>query len=114
MTQSKAPDPERLRDLYWVECLSLREIADEFDVNSADVYRWMKRYDIPRRSNGVAQLVSERYDGFQPYHDPDWLRREYWYEGRTLDDIAAECGLAKSKVWRWMRRHGIPRRDPGP
>lgn len=41
-----------LRELYYEENLSAPQIAERLKVSSATIYRWMNRYDIPRRSRG--------------------------------------------------------------
>lgn len=44
-------------------------------------------------------------------HDADWLRREYLENCRSGQDIADELGLKDpSLVFRYLERHGIPRR----
>jgi hypothetical protein len=49
----------------------------------------------------------------KPYHDPDWLRREYIEKARSLNEIAAEFGVEQSTIVKAMRRHGIDRRTTG-
>lgn len=46
-----------------------------------------------------------------PLRDPDWLREQYWEEGRSATDIAKELSVGSDTVRRWMNRHGIDRRD---
>lgn len=47
------------------------------------------------------------------YRDAEWLRRQYVDFGRTLRDIAAECGVHKETVRQWLHRHEIPVRGRG-
>lgn len=47
------------------------------------------------------------YRGFKPYKDETWLHEEYVVKGRTLDDIAQECGVRSSSVKAFMRKFGI-------
>ena len=42
----------KLRELYWDEGLSLREIADRFGCHHTTVRQYMDRYEIPRRDGG--------------------------------------------------------------
>lgn len=46
--------------------------------------------------------------------DADWLRSRYWDDGRTLEEIAAECECSQWRVSRAMIHHGISRRRRGP
>lgn len=43
-------DPKWLYDQYWIEALSIREIAILARVASCTILKWMKKYGIPRRS----------------------------------------------------------------
>ena len=45
------------------------------------------------------------------YQNEEWLRREYHGNGRTLSDMADECGVTGTTIGDWMDRHGIERRD---
>ncbi|RLM62589.1 HNH endonuclease [Halorubrum sp. Atlit-26R] len=52
MTSTETPwrDESLLQKLYWEQHLSTNEIADEWDCDQATVWKWMDRFDIPRRS----------------------------------------------------------------
>jgi len=43
-----------LSQLYWGKNLSLKEISEIFNVSIPTIFRWMKKYDIPRRTTGEA------------------------------------------------------------
>ena len=45
------------------------------------------------------------------YRDEGWLREKYHGERWTLQDMADECGVTIGTVHRWMKRHGVKRRD---
>lgn len=45
------------------------------------------------------------------YKDEDWLRRQYWGKGKTVVDIAADCSVATSTLYKWFDRLGIERRS---
>jgi len=46
-----------------------------------------------------------------PYKQEDWLREQYITKERTMDEMAAECGVVFSTIAFHMRKLGIPRRD---
>lgn len=48
------------------------------------------------------------------YHDEDWLREQYFGEGKPGTQIAEECGVSAHTIYEWMDKHGIERKDPGP
>lgn len=48
------------------------------------------------------------------YHDKEWLERQYWELEKSTVDIAREVGVVKETIRKWMQRHNIPMRKPGP
>lgn len=96
---------EWLSAQYWGKGRTLTEIADLCDVSHTTIREWMNKHDIPRRGQSEAQI-----DDLQPYHDPEWLRREYWENERSLHNIADECDVTGAAVLKWMRKHDIERR----
>lgn len=52
MTGTETPwrDESLLHELYWEEYLSTNQIADRFGCHQRTVWKWMDRFDIPRRS----------------------------------------------------------------
>lgn len=47
----------------------------------------------------------------EPYHDPDVLRRLYWDEGLTTNDIKDIFNVCRSTIVRAMQRAGVETRD---
>lgn len=45
--------------------------------------------------------------------DPDWLRKRYLDDGKTIYDIAAEVGCSPRTVHQRLIKYGIPRRQGG-
>lgn len=43
------------------------------------------------------------------YKDKEWLRRKY--QNHTQEEIADMCGVARTTILRWMKRHSIETRD---
>lgn len=50
-------------------------------------------------------------DSDAPWRDEETLRRMYWEEGMSSQDIGDELGCSYGAVLRWMDKHDIPRRD---
>lgn len=46
------------------------------------------------------------------YPDEEWIRKKYWDEGLTMDEIADIAGVCQKTVHGHMMRKDIPRRDP--
>lgn len=95
-----------------------RRIAEEFGVSVRTVYKWLRRY----REGGHGALCN---GASAPARRPTRLntdrialildlRRRF---RMTAAAIAAQLGLARSTVARWLARHGVGRRaalDPPP
>lgn len=45
------------------------------------------------------------------YQDEDWLRQKYVTEGKSTREIGDEAGCTGSTISRWLRNHGIERRE---
>lgn len=56
-----------LRFYYWDERKSTREIAKIFRVSSSTVLKWMREFDIPRRTISESR-AGRRYPGFKKGH----------------------------------------------
>ena len=64
-----------------------------------------------QRKNQWNQYVKIHFRPPHPYHDPEWLRREYVDKVRTTDEIAAECGVVLNSIIVALRANGIPLRS---
>lgn len=42
-----------------------------------------------------------------------WLRDQYESQQKSIDDIAAKIDCDRTYVWRWLKKHNIPRRMSG-
>jgi len=84
-----------------------------------------KQLEIPMSESRIVQSCANcqadvfllaKY-GVQPsdplYQDPEWLFSAYVSKGRTLADIAKECGVSSMTVQYWLRNHNIPARSRG-
>ncbi|KKN22665.1 hypothetical protein LCGC14_0912750 [marine sediment metagenome] len=45
------------------------------------------------------------------YENKDWLTKQYWGTKLSSVKIAKICSVTKTTIFRWMRRHDIPRRN---
>ena len=46
-----------------------------------------------------------------PWRDGEWLREQYHGLGKSISQIAEECGVSDRTIRRWMDRHDIERRS---
>lgn len=47
------------------------------------------------------------------HEDPEWLEKQYWENGLTIDEIARKATVATAKIIDNMDEFGIERRNPG-
>ena len=56
---------------------------------------------------------SDEFDG-PKYQSEEWLYQQYALLGKTLQEIAGDCGAAKKTIWRWVQEFDIDTRSGGP
>lgn len=64
-----------------------------------------------QRRNEWRAYVDDHYRPHRRYHDLDYLYQRYVVERATVADIAADFDVSPSSVTRYLKLHGIPRRD---
>lgn len=102
-----ADDPVglRLRQLYWVDGLSLRQVAKRFGVKQPTICRAMRDRGIPRRTPNGKLSDRER--------SREFLQELYLDEGWTVAMIARHLGVSHSTVYGHLVSLQIPRRSRG-
>lgn len=103
---TKLHDEEWLRTQYVDKERSMGDIGDGCGVSISAVGGWLDRHGIERRGPSEAQADGD----ITPLKDPEWLRAQYWNNGRTATEIADELGVYGSAVNRWLDRHGIEKK----
>lgn len=48
------------------------------------------------------------------YQHEEWLYQQYALLGKTLQEIAEDCGVQKKMIWRWVQRFDFDTRSGGP
>jgi len=104
--EPKYRDEEWLREQYWENEKSTRDIADECGCGPETVRRWMKRHGLKRRAGG-GRPADERLA------DRAWLREQYVEECLSTYDIAKKWGFSQPTVLNWLKRHNINTRGRG-
>lgn len=103
----KPVDREWLHQKYVVEELSTYQIGKLVSRDPKQVWRWIKDYGIPLRERewSIEPDLENR-----PYQHPGWLWVEYFFNGRSAEDIAQEFGVDKNNIYHFLKKAGIPRR----
>jgi hypothetical protein len=90
-------EASRLRRLYIEELLTAREIARTLGVSEGCVLYSLRKFEIPRRHGGAAQIRDVRA---RPAREV--LERLIHTEHRRYVDIAARYGVSMSTVGNWV------------
>jgi len=104
-------DEEWLREKYWDEELSIRQIASLAECSGSIIRQWMKRFDIPSR--GYIEANCKRWESYASntlHCDKEWLERKYWDEGLSMRTMAQIANCSRAAIGRWMDKYDIPRR----
>ena len=101
--QDDRPTTDDLRELYATEELSLRQIAERFDVSAQAVHSWVTAAGIERRSPGSTG----------PAVDVDELAEQY-VGGRSGLELAQHYQCSPTTIYRRLADAGIDRRQPAP
>jgi transposase len=97
------PTTAVLRELYVTNRLSLRQIAEQFDVTAQAVHHWMTAAGIERREPGAPA----------PAFAVDELAERY-LSGQSGLELAQHFGCSSATIYRRLADAGIDRRPPTP
>ena len=100
------PGRDELYKLYWIENKTLTQIARVYKVSRTTVKRWMKMYSIQMKN--MAELMASAIKKL----GPEKLRELFLVENKTRARIASMYGVSCSTVKKWLRIHGIRKRNP--
>jgi hypothetical protein len=91
-------------DLYFQRAMAPRLVADYFEISHTALVRWMRKRDIPIRTQAEAQrLRSERNSTIDA--DVIYLRLK---ERRTMSNIASVLGFkSRTSVFNILSEHGL-------
>jgi len=94
-----------LKQEYWINKKSSRQIAQELDCTYETILNWLKYYHIPRR--GKNDFKDER----PIYHNPTWLYEHYITQLLSIKQIAKIVKANPTTIHDWLKKHKIPIRD---
>jgi predicted DNA-binding protein YlxM (UPF0122 family) len=106
----KKPSKERLKKWYWEELKSTYEIAKIVGVDTASIRNWMIEYGIPARSRAQSKFALKGRLVEEPSKEE--LNMLYIIEKKSTMEIAEVYGVSDTVMGRWLKKHGIERRDP--
>lgn len=92
---------------------TIREIANICNTNHQTILRWMKKFNISRRTGKESrlgkQVINPNVDYTKPYRNKEWLINEY--KTKSVNQIAKENGITKQSLLKWFKKFNIPRRN---
>lgn len=86
-------DSQTLHDLYVVERLTLRQIAERYGIGIHRVHKLATLYEIPMRQH-------------IPPPSPEWLCGQRFLVRRSVADIADEIGVSRVTIRAWLAQRG--------
>ena len=102
------PAIDELRRLYWDEWLGYEEIGDILKVDFTTIPYWLKKFDIPRRSN----WETRRGKDWQP-PDVDTIIHLYEAENIGMTSIGEMLGVSKAYIEKILADQDIEIRRSG-
>lgn len=101
---SKLRDSEWLYQEYIEKEKSTTDIANELNISSNSVTKWLNKHGIKTRNRSEQSLNSETLDHLQ---DKEWLEEKYVEENLTTVEISNKINCSDSTVRDWLRKHDI-------
>lgn len=100
-----AIDIDEIVRIYVEDGLTAAQIGERFNVPQRTIHRYLERAGAPiRKRTGSKHSILE---------DREWLETEYFWNGKSTPQIAAEVGCTARTVLWWLNRHGIMTRPAG-
>lgn len=97
---------------------AMRDIAEELDVNTNVVSKYIKRYNFTIRLAGEQKTITSLSNGLKStkidskFQSKEYLIDAYQVRGLSLRDIASEVGISnKRAVIRLLAKYNIPLRN---
>jgi len=109
----KYMDKGWLREQYWENKKTTREIAEMLGCDPETIRYWMKKHEIRRRTKEEwAQLkpIKPDLEPLPKYMDKEWLKEQYWGEKKSTNEMAEMVDCDPETIRYWMIKYGIRRR----
>ena len=99
---------KELYKLYWIEKKSIQEIANQLEKNYKTIFRWMKKYNIPKRTHSEAASISwlRKRGGLLPTYKN--LFNLYWKKEKSMIEIGTLFHVSSTTIKRWLKGFNIP------
>ncbi len=97
-----------LRDRYIIDKKDAVEIAKECKCSSTTIYKWMDKFNIPRRNQSE---INDKRRGNKLYCKKEWIEEQYINQKLSIYQIAEKCECNPVTIWGWLRKYNIPMRD---
>jgi hypothetical protein len=99
-----------LEKKYLKEKLSTIELSIICGVVKSTVLYWIRKYNIPRRSNSESKIMFNNSENAK-YHNREWLKYKYINEKLNACQIAKICNVNSETIYNWLRKFHIPIRS---
>lgn len=106
MSQRRYREKEFLEREYINKAKSIKQLADQCNASTSTIYTWLQKHNIRTRSRNTLDKGEEN-----EVNDEEYLRRQYWEEEKTIEEIASGVNVATATVIDRMNEFGIERRS---
>jgi transposase len=101
----KVHSKDELKQLYYNQGATLKEMSEKFNVSIPTIARWMDDYNLQRE-----ELSKRRLPEGVNRPPKEELESLYYEQNLTISDISEMIGCSKSTVFKWMKDYKISSR----
>lgn len=106
----KYKNKDWLHEKYVKEKMSGTGIAKICQCNSLNVYWWLQKFGIPRRTHQEATALRHSKNEAL-YKNESWLHQKYITDTLLASEIAKQCGCHPTAIRFWLKKFNIPIRN---
>jgi len=103
-------DKNWLRNRYWSNEKTTRDIANECSVAKSTIIKWLDLFKIRKRDNHTYMYETTNI-GNETYRDRDWLYNKYIKRNMSMGEIAINCDVTPNTILNWLRNFNIDTRS---
>ena len=102
-----------LEEQYITKKRSMKDIAEECNVCSSTILKWLRKLNIPTRTKKESILIyhSKKERGKETYKNRKWLYNQYINLKKSSLQIAKECECSKPVILYYLKKFNIDRRQ---
>lgn len=97
-------DRDWLYDQYVIQDKSTQEIANMYGCKRNTIQCWLAKHKIKK------EFVNPMHKNPKPYWSKEFLEEEYVKKGKSIQEIADECGVKERTISDWLNKKKVTKR----